>query len=65
MLGIRCRDAVANADLGKALRDQGLLTVPAADNIVRLLPPLVIDESHVRQAVEMIDAGCRQVTPAA
>ena len=60
MLGIRCRDAVTNADLGAALRDQGLLTVPAADNIVRLLPPLVIDESHVRQAVEMIDAGCRQ-----
>ncbi|MDZ7713690.1 MAG: aspartate aminotransferase family protein [Rhodovibrio sp.] len=61
MLGIRCRDAVTNADLGKALRDQGLLTVPAADNVVRLLPPLVIDESHVRQAVEMIDAGCAQV----
>ncbi len=61
MLGIRCRDSLTNADLAAALRDQGLLTVPAADNVVRLLPPLVIDESHVRQAVEMIDAGCRQV----
>jgi acetylornithine/N-succinyldiaminopimelate aminotransferase len=61
MLGIRCRDSVTNADLGAALRDQGLLTVPAADNVVRLLPPLVIDESHVREAVDMIDAGCRRV----
>ena len=61
MLGIRCRAEVSNADLGAALRAQGLLSVPAADNIVRLLPPLVIDESHVREAVEMIDAGCAQV----
>lgn len=61
MLGIRCRDSVTNADLGAALRDQGLLTVPAADNVVRLLPPLVIDESHVREAVDMIDAGCRRI----
>jgi acetylornithine/N-succinyldiaminopimelate aminotransferase len=61
MLGIRCRDDVSNVDLGAALRAQGLLTVPAADNVVRLLPPLVIDESHVREAVDMIDAGCRRV----
>nr|WP_207168770.1 aspartate aminotransferase family protein [Rhodovibrio sodomensis] len=61
MLGIRCRDQVANTDLGAALRGHGLLTVPAADNVVRLLPPLVIDDSQVREAVDMIDAGCRQV----
>jgi acetylornithine/N-succinyldiaminopimelate aminotransferase len=61
MLGIRCGDSVTNAELGAALRDQGLLTVPAADNVVRLLPPLVIDESHVREAVDMIDAGCRRI----
>jgi acetylornithine/N-succinyldiaminopimelate aminotransferase len=64
MLGIRCRDQVTNADLGTALREEGMLTVPAADNVVRLLPPLVIDQSHVREAVDMIERACARTAPA-
>ena len=36
------------------LRSQGILTVSAGDNVMRILPPLVIDESHVREFVDRL-----------
>ncbi len=48
------------------LRDQHqLLTVAAGDNVVRVLPPLVIDESHIAQAVEKLSAAARVYVPVA
>ena len=40
MLGIKC--VVPNGDLVKAMRDEHVLAVPAGDNVVRLLPPLIV-----------------------
>jgi acetylornithine/N-succinyldiaminopimelate aminotransferase len=37
------------------LRDAGLLTVPADDNVVRFLPPLIIENSHVDEAIDILD----------
>jgi acetylornithine/N-succinyldiaminopimelate aminotransferase len=42
------------------LRGQGLLTVAAGDNVMRVLPPLIIDESHVREFVENLSAAAAQ-----
>ena len=42
------------------LRGQGLLTVAAGDNVMRILPPLVIDESHIREFVEGLSAAAAQ-----
>ncbi len=40
------------------LRDNhGLLTVSAGENVVRILPPLVIEESHIAEAIEKLSAG--------
>ena len=40
------------------LRDHyGLLTVAAGDNTVRILPPLVIEQSHVDECIERLSAG--------
>ena len=58
MLGIKC---VAPAGpMVDALRGNGLLTVPAADNVVRLLPPLIIDEQHVDEAMAAIEKTCAE-----
>ncbi|MCH7555218.1 MAG: aminotransferase class III-fold pyridoxal phosphate-dependent enzyme, partial [Proteobacteria bacterium] len=38
-----------------SLRDNGLLTVPAAENVIRLLPPLIVEESHVDEAMAVLD----------
>ena len=54
MLGIKPVDS--HLDVAAALREQGLLTVPAADNIVRFLPPLTITNDEIDSAVEKLEA---------
>ncbi len=39
------------------LRTKGLLTVAAGDNVMRVLPPLTIEESHIREFVETLSAA--------
>jgi acetylornithine/N-succinyldiaminopimelate aminotransferase len=56
MLGLKC--AVPNTEMLGKLRDAGLLTVGAGDNVVRLVPPLIIDESHVEEALAILDKVC-------
>jgi len=53
MIGLKCK--VPNGDVVAKLLDNGLLVVGAGDNVVRLLPPLVITEAEVDAAVGMID----------
>ncbi|UUX51938.1 aspartate aminotransferase family protein [Nisaea acidiphila] len=56
MIGLSC--VVTNADLQGKLREAGLLTVGAAGNVLRILPPLIIDESHVAEACDIIEKVC-------
>ena len=60
LVGFRC--VVSNAEVMERLRDAGLLTVAAGENVVRLLPPLIIDESHVAEAGDIIERVARQWT---
>ena len=53
MLGLKCR--VAPAELVKAGYAEQILTVPAADNVVRLLPPLNITDEEIGEAVARLD----------
>ena len=56
MIGLKAR--INNGELGAAMRDQHLLSVGAGDNVVRLLPPLIIDESHVASAIDRLEKAC-------
>jgi acetylornithine/N-succinyldiaminopimelate aminotransferase len=56
LIGIKA--VVPSTDLVAALRDQKLLTVGAGDNVVRFLPPLIINESEVEEAVQRLDRAC-------
>src|SRR4051812_24609731 len=48
------------------LRTRGLLTVAAGDNVVRVLPPLNIEEKHIREFVDMLSAAAAEyAVPAA
>jgi acetylornithine/N-succinyldiaminopimelate aminotransferase len=42
------------------LRDHGLLTVAAGDNVMRVLPPLILEEAHVTEFVEKLSEAARQ-----
>ena len=55
MLGIKCTKS--NADLVLAMRNEHLLAVPAGDNIVRLLPPLIVTADEAREALSKIEAA--------
>jgi len=55
MLGIKMKSD-SRAFVGY-LRTRGLLTVAAGDNVCRVLPPLIIDESHIREFVDKLSAA--------
>ncbi|WP_394653913.1 aspartate aminotransferase family protein [uncultured Sphingomonas sp.] len=60
MLGIKMKEPAVARDFVAHLRDNhGLLTVAAGENVFRVLPPLVIDESHIAECVERLSAGAR------
>ena len=41
------------------LREHGLLTVAAGDNVVRVLPPLIVEEAHIAAFIEKLSAAAR------
>jgi acetylornithine/N-succinyldiaminopimelate aminotransferase len=59
MLGVKLR--VNNGDFAAAARAERLLVIPAGDNVVRLLPPLVITEDEALEAVKRLDAACARM----
>jgi acetylornithine/N-succinyldiaminopimelate aminotransferase len=42
------------------LRTKGLLTVAAGDNVMRVLPPLVIEEDHIREFIDLLSAAAAE-----
>jgi len=63
MLGLKCK--LPPADLVRAGYDALVITVPAADNVLRLLPPLTITEDEIGEAVARLDTAAGAVTPSA
>ena len=55
MLGLKFVADRDPADFNKKLFSDSLLLVGAGDNVLRLVPPLIIDESHVDAAVAIIE----------
>jgi len=62
MLGLKCR--AVNSDVVSAGYAQGVLTVPAADNVVRLLPALNIPDEDIGLAADKLDAAASRVKEA-
>ena len=62
MLGIKCK--ATNMDVVKAGYAEEVLTVPAADNVVRLLPPLTISDTEITTAIDRLDAAATAVAAA-
>ena len=62
MLGLRC--SASNTDVVNAGYDAGVLTVPAAENVVRLLPPLNILDEDIIIALEKLEKASHIVRAA-
>ena len=63
MLGLKCK--VPNGDVVARLFANGLLAVAAGDNVVRLVPPLIISDSEVDAAAAILDLAAGQLAAAA
>lgn len=49
-----------NVEILQALRKHRLLTAPASDNVIRLLPPLIITKEHVDEAIGIMTTVCEE-----
>ena len=58
MLGVRMK--TDSRAFVAYLREQGVLTVAAGDNVMRVLPPLVIEDSHIAEFVEKLSEAARR-----
>jgi acetylornithine/N-succinyldiaminopimelate aminotransferase len=56
--------ACPNTELVEALRAEKLLAVAAGDNVVRMLPPLIIEEPEIADAIDRIDRAAERVARA-
>ena len=61
MIGLRIADEVTNGDFTVAVRDENMLVIPAADNVIRLLPPLTISEADIDEALQRLDRACTAI----
>ena len=59
MLGLKCKPAVG--EVVKAGYDNLVITVPAGDNVLRLLPPLNLSEEEAAEAIKRLDAAATEV----
>jgi len=62
LLGLRA--VVPSGDFVDALRAEKMITVAAGDNVVRLLPPLVVSEEEIADAVRRIERACDRLAKA-
>ncbi len=62
LLGLKA--VVPSSELVDALRAEKMITVGAGDNVVRLLPPLIINEKEIGEAVNRIDRACAALSKA-
>jgi acetylornithine/N-succinyldiaminopimelate aminotransferase len=62
LIGLRA--VVPSGELVDALRAEKMITVAAGDNVVRLLPPLIISEPEIAEAVRRIARACGRLAEA-
>ena len=62
LLGLKCRPPCG--DVVAAARGEALLTVPAGDNVVRLLPPLNVTDEEIDEAARRLDRAAAAVEKA-
>lgn len=60
LIGLKA--VVPAGDLVAAFRNEKLLTVGAGENVVRLLPPLIVTEAEIEDAVSRVERVCAKLT---
>jgi len=53
---------VDNTEFMKKLMDHKMLTVKAEENVIRLFPPLIVSNSELDEAIDIIEAVCQKMS---
>ena len=61
MLGIKLREKYIAVDVVNQLKNGGLLLVAAGENVARILPPLIIEEKHIFEAVNILEKEFKRI----
>lgn len=61
MVGLKCAEDGQNAAINAKLTELGMLTALAGDNVLRMVPPLIITEAQVDEATAMLRSACQFV----
>ena len=60
LLGIRCQQGLTAGDFVAALRANGLLALTAGENVLRLLPPLVVGDAEIEEGLGILNKVARE-----
>nr|WP_245214351.1 aspartate aminotransferase family protein [Pararoseomonas indoligenes] len=63
LLGLRLQESVSNTEMQGAAVAEGLLTVAAGMNVLRVAPPLIITKAEADEALRLLDRACLRMTP--
>ncbi len=61
MIGIKINSKIENGELVKKFIENELLTIPAGENVIRILPPLIIEKSHADEACSKIEKSLIEI----
>ena len=61
MLGIGLHDNFNARQMAEILLDAGLIVIPASDNVLRLLPPLIITPQHNIEIIHLLDTSFKAI----
>ena len=53
LLGLKC--VVPNTEMVSRLRQNGMLAATAGDNVLRLMPPLIVEDRHIDEALAILE----------
>lgn len=59
MLGLKCK--LPPAEVAAAFRSEKLLAIAAGDNVIRLLPPLIVEDGDIREGLARIDRAATSI----
>jgi acetylornithine/N-succinyldiaminopimelate aminotransferase len=62
MRGLKC--GVPTGEVIRACQDQRLLVIAAGENVIRLLPPLIVSDAEIDEAVRRLNRACAVLAPA-
>jgi acetylornithine/N-succinyldiaminopimelate aminotransferase len=60
LLGIRCQPAMPAGDFVGRLRANGLLCLTAGENVLRILPPLIVGEAEIEEGLGILNKVAKE-----